>query len=40
MKLKVKCLNCKHEWLTRAKTVLVTCASCGNKVRVREANDS
>jgi DNA-directed RNA polymerase subunit RPC12/RpoP len=32
----VKCQKCGYEWWTRSKLMLVTCPSCGHKVR-REA---
>ena len=42
MKTKIKCLKCGHEWETRSKLVLITCASCGakvkNKLEVEEVN--
>jgi len=33
MKHKVKCPHCNHEWETKSKLVLVTCAGCGLKIR-------
>jgi len=35
--MKIKCKNpkCNHEWNTNSKLILVTCPSCGLKVRVK-----
>ena len=33
MKTKVKCPKCGYEWETRSKLILITCASCGVKVK-------
>jgi len=32
-KTKVKCHKCGYEWETCSKLILITCASCGVKVR-------
>lgn len=36
--MKVKCPNpkCKYEWDTRSPMILVSCPSCGTKVKLRE----
>jgi predicted nucleic acid-binding Zn-ribbon protein len=31
--MKIKCSKCKHEWETKSKLILVTCPSCGLKVK-------
>jgi len=36
--MKTKCPNCKHEWETKSKLVLVTCPSCQLKVRILNQN--
>ena len=33
MKTKLKCPKCNYEWETSSKLVLVTCSSCGLKVK-------
>ena len=38
--MKLKCNNCKHEWETKSKLVLVTCPCCGLKVKnLKEKED-
>ena len=32
----VKCKKCGYGWETNSKMVMVSCPSCGNKVKVRE----
>jgi hypothetical protein len=29
----MRCVHCGYEWVTKAKTVLVTCSSCGKKTK-------
>lgn len=29
--MKMKCRHCGYEWDSKAKTILVTCPSCGKK---------
>jgi len=33
MKTKVKCPKCDYEWETRSELILITCASCGVKIK-------
>jgi len=33
MKNKIKCPKCNYEWETRSELILITCASCGLKVK-------
>ena len=35
-KKEVKCPKCQWKWKTKSKAVIVSCPSCGNKVKVRE----
>jgi ribosomal protein L37AE/L43A len=30
---KIKCPSCKHEFTTRSKLLLISCANCGKKFR-------
>jgi len=32
-KTKVKCPKCGYEWETISKLILITCASCGRKIK-------
>ncbi len=32
----VKCKKCGYEWETSSTMVMVSCPSCGNKVKIRE----
>lgn len=40
LKMKVRCKNCGYEWETKSQMVLVSCSSCGNKVRVRDTKNA
>lgn len=33
---KAKCQKCKYEWETNSEMIMVSCPSCGNKVKIRE----
>lgn len=35
-KVRVKCPHCNHKYATGAKTILVTCSSCGVKFNIKE----
>ena len=37
--LKTKCKKCSYEWETKSKMFMVSCPSCGNKVKVKELDD-
>ena len=39
MKTKVKCEKCGYEWETKSKLILITCASCGLKVKNKIKKD-
>jgi len=34
--MKAKCQKCKYEWETNSEMILVSCPSCGSKVKIRE----
>jgi len=34
--VKAKCTKCKYEWETASTMIMVSCPSCGNKVKIRE----
>jgi Zn finger protein HypA/HybF involved in hydrogenase expression len=34
--IKAKCTKCQYEWESNSKMIMVSCPSCGNKVRIRE----
>jgi len=34
--VKAKCSKCKYEWESNSEMILVSCPSCGNKVKIRE----
>ena len=34
--MKVKCQKCKYEWETYSEMIMVSCPSCGSKVKIRE----
>jgi len=34
--MKTKCTKCQYEWETNSQMILVSCPSCGNKVKIRE----
>ncbi len=36
----IKCVKCNYAWYTNSKMVLVSCPSCGNKVKIREINSN
>ena len=35
----VKCKKCGYEWETSSTMVMVSCPSCGNKVKIREIKE-
>ena len=34
--VKAKCLKCEYEWESQSQMIMVSCPSCGNKVRIKE----
>jgi len=38
--MKAKCQKCGYEWETESKMILVSCPSCGSKVKIRELKDN
>lgn len=34
--MKAKCKKCNYEWETNSKMIMVSCPSCGTKVKIRE----
>ncbi len=34
--IKAKCQKCSYEWDTNSKLIMVSCPSCGTKVKIRE----
>ena len=32
----VKCQKCGYEWETNSEMIMVSCPSCGSKVKIRE----
>ncbi len=36
--MKLKCQKCKYEWNTGSKLLMVSCPSCGTKVKVPRVN--
>ena len=34
--MKTECKKCGYEWETNSKMIMVSCPSCGNKVKIRE----
>jgi len=34
--IKAKCKKCGYEWETSSELIMVSCPSCGNKVKIRE----
>jgi len=34
--VKAKCTKCKYEWDSNSPMILVSCPSCGQKVKIRE----
>jgi len=36
--VKAKCLKCEYEWESQSQMIMVSCPSCGNKVRIKDHN--
>lgn len=34
--VKAKCQKCQYEWETNSQMIMVSCPSCGSKVKIRE----
>ncbi len=39
-KTKTKCPKCEYEWESRSKLIMASCPSCGNKVKLRDKNET
>ena len=35
--MKAKCNKCDYEWDTQSRLMMVSCPSCGQKVKIRDA---
>jgi Zn finger protein HypA/HybF involved in hydrogenase expression len=38
--IKAKCKKCKYEWDSNSQMIMVSCPSCGSKVKIREIKDN
>ncbi len=38
--MKAKCQKCNYKWNSNSKLILVSCPSCGNKVKIRDVRDT
>lgn len=38
-KFKIKCPHCGYEWRTKSTMVLVSCSSCGRKIKNQNKKD-
>ena len=38
--MKAKCQKCNYEWDTESQMIMVSCPSCGIKVKIRELNNN
>ncbi|MEK6882649.1 MAG: hypothetical protein AABY22_23710 [Nanoarchaeota archaeon] len=37
--MEAKCQKCNYQWETESPMVMVSCPSCGNKVKIREIEE-